>query len=161
EQSASLGAKLFVLDDGWFGTKHPRLKDNAGLGDWVPNPDRFPDGLKSFAEKVTQIEVAGSEEKLRFGLWVEPEMVNPRSVLYEEHPDLVMYAGKYPRTETRSQLVLNLALREVQDYIIDSITRILEDSKISYIKWDHNRGTHESSSPAAFHAYILGMYRVF
>lgn len=161
EQSASLGAKLFVLDDGWFGTKHPRLKDNAGLGDWVPNRDRFPDGLKPFAEKVTQIKVAGSEEKLRFGLWVEPEMVNPRSVLYEEHPEWVMHAGKYPRTEARSQLVLNLALKEVQDYIIDSMTKILEDSKISYIKWDHNRGTHESSSPAAFHAYILGMYRVF
>ena len=161
QQSASLGAKLFVLDDGWFGTKHPRLKDNAGLGDWVVNPDRFPDGMKSFAEKVTQFKVAGSDEKLRFGLWVEPEMVNPRSVLYEEHPEWVMHAGKYPRTEARSQLVLNLALREVQDHIIESMTGILEGSPISYIKWDHNRGTHESSSPAAFHAYILGMYRVF
>lgn len=160
-ETANLGAKLFIMDDGWFGVKHPRLKDNAGLGDWVPNPDRFPDGLKPFVDKVTDLKVSNSEEKLRFGLWVEPEMTNPSSELYEKHPDWVLHAGKYPRTEARQQLVLNLALPEVQDYIISSISGILESAPITYIKWDHNRGTHESPSPSNYHKYQLGMYRVF
>lgn len=161
QEAANLGVKLFVMDDGWFGAKHPRLKDNAGLGDWVPNPDRFPDGLKPFVDKVTDIKIANSGEKLRFGLWVEPEMVSPRSELYEKHPDWVLHAGGYPRTEARQQLVLNLALPEVQDYIIDSISGILQSAPVTYIKWDHNRGTHETPSPDTYHRYQLGMYRVF
>lgn len=161
QETANLGAKLMIMDDGWFGVKHPRLKDNAGLGDWVPNPDRFPDGLKPFVDKVTDLKVANSEEKLRFGLWVEPEMINASSELYEKHSDWVLHAGTYPRTEARAQLVLNLALPEVQDYVITSITNILQSAPITYIKWDHNRGTHESPSPSNYHKYQLGMYRVF
>lgn len=161
QETAKLGAKLLIMDDGWFGVKYPRLKDNAGLGDWVPNPDRFPDGLRPFVDKVTDLKVANSDEKLRFGLWVEPEMVNPRSELYEKHPDWVLHAGNYPRTEARDQLILNLALPEVQDYIIDCVAGILESAPITYIKWDHNRATHESPSPDNHHRYILGMYRVF
>ena len=161
QETAKLGAKLMIMDDGWFGVKHPRLKDNAALGDWVPNPDRFPNGLKPFVDKVTSLDVANSNEKLRFGIWVELEMVSPKSELYEKHPDWALHAGTYPRTEARSQLVLNLALPEVQDYIIARMTDILQSAPISYIKWDHNRGTHESPSPANYHQYQLGMYRVF
>ncbi|SPO03158.1 probable alpha-galactosidase C precursor [Cephalotrichum gorgonifer] len=163
QASANLGVKLFVLDDGWFGDKHPRINDKAGLGDWVVNPKRFPNSLKPVAENVCKLKVAGSTDdtRLKFGLWIEPEMVNARSELYEQHPDWILHAGDYPRSETRQQLVLNVALPEVQEFIIAAVTRILEDAPISYVKWDHNRGTHESPSPANHHAYILGIYRVF
>ena len=159
--AAGLGIKLFVLDDGWFGNKHPRIDDKAGLGDWVPNPVRFPGGLESIVNKITQLPVAGSREKLQFGIWIEPEMVSRNSELYAMHPDWVMSAGLHDRSETRSQLVLNLALPEVQGSIIASITALLETASISYVKWDHNRAIHESAAPQNYHAYILGMYKVF
>ncbi|KAB8069136.1 putative alpha-galactosidase C [Aspergillus leporis] len=161
EESAALGVKLFVMDDGWFGDKYPRTSDNAGLGDWVPNPDRFPDGLGPLVDGVTKLKAANTSTDVRFGIWVEPEMVNPNSSLYRQHPDWVLHAGQYPRTLQRNQLVLNLALPEVQDFIIDSVASILNSSAISYVKWDFNRAMHESSSPSNDHAYILGMYRVF
>ena len=159
--AAGLGIKLFVLDDGWFGNTHPRVDDKAGLGDWTVNSVRFPNGLRSAIEKVTQLSVAGSDEKMKFGIWIEPEMVSPKSELYTKHPDWVMSAGLHDRSEARNQLVLNLALPEVQSTIIDSISSLLEDATISYVKWDHNRAIHESSAPQNYHAYILGMYKVF
>ncbi|KAL4995392.1 Melibiase-domain-containing protein [Aspergillus recurvatus] len=162
EQSAALGIRLFVMDDGWFGDKYPRTSDNAGLGDWTPNPARFPDGLEPVVEEITNLTVNDtSSEKLRFGIWVEPEMVNPNSSLYREHPDWALHAGPYPRTERRNQLVLNLALPEVQDFIIDFMTDLLNSADISYIKWDNNRGMHEVPSPSTDHEYMLGLYRVF
>lgn len=168
QETADLGVNLFVLDDGWFGNKYPRVNDLAGLGDWQVNATRFPNGLKSLAEKVLQLEVSASgkrgaqvPKKLQFGLWVEPEMVNPQSVLYTEHPDWVLHAGDYPRTECRQQLILNLALPEVQDFIIAFLSNILEEVPVSFVKWDHNRGTHESPSPSNHHAYSIGIYRVF
>ncbi|KAI5468102.1 Melibiase-domain-containing protein [Mariannaea sp. PMI_226] len=161
QESASLGVKLVVLDDGWFGVKYPRVNDKAGLGDWEANPARFPNGLKPLVDQITQLQVSGSTEKLKFGLWFEPEMVNPKSALYEQHPDWIMHAGNYPRTEGRNQLVLNLALKDVQDFIIKSLSDILESAPISYVKWDNNRGIHECHSPASHHEYMLGIYRVF
>ncbi|KAL4987888.1 alpha-galactosidase C [Aspergillus falconensis] len=162
EQSAALGIRLFVMDDGWFGDKYPRTSDNAGLGDWTPNPARFPDGLEPVVEEITNLTVNDtSSEKLRFGIWVEPEMVNPNSSLYREHPDWALHAGPYPRTERRNQLVLNLALSEVQDFIINFMTNLLNSADISYIKWDNNRGMHEVPSPSTDHQYMLGLYRVF
>ncbi|KAL4929716.1 alpha-galactosidase [Aspergillus undulatus] len=165
EQSAALGISLFVMDDGWFGDEYPRLSDNAGLGDWVPNPDRFPNGLNPLIEAATNLTVnetdGNTDKKLRFGIWVEPEMVNPNSTLYHEHPDWVLHAGPYPRTLRRNQLVLNLALTEVQDFIIDFMTELLNSADISYIKWDNNRGQHETPSPSNDHAYMLGLYRVY
>ncbi|KAL6918679.1 hypothetical protein FSST1_002705 [Fusarium sambucinum] len=161
QESAKLGAKLFVLDDGWFGDKHPRLDDKAGLGDWIANPKRFPQGLGPLVDSVTKLKAAGSEENLQFGLWVEPEMVNQKSELYEQHPEWVLSAGTYARSETRQQLVLNVALPEVQEYIIDSVAKILDSAPITYVKWDNNRAMHESPTPGNQHAYMLGIYHVF
>lgn len=159
--AAGLGIKLFVLDDGWFGDSHPRNDDKAGLGDWTVNPVKFPNGLKAAINKVRQLTPAGSNEKMKFGIWIEPEMVNPKSELYTKHPDWVMSAGMHDRSEARNQLILNLALPEVQSAIIASVTSLLEDATISYVKWDHNRAIHESATPQNYHAYILGMYKVF
>ncbi|KAH6603159.1 glycoside hydrolase family 36 protein [Trichoderma cornu-damae] len=160
-ESAELGVKLFVLDDGWFGVKHPRVADNAGLGDWQANPERFPQGLPDFVSNVTGLMVADSSDRLKFGLWFEPEMVSPNSSLYREHPDWAIHAGSYPRTLTRNQLVLNVALAEVQDFIIESLSGILGNTSISYVKWDSNRGIHEAPYPGLDYAYMLGLYRVF
>lgn len=161
KSAAGLGMKLFVLDDGWFGVKHPRIDDKAGLGDWAVNPSKFPSGLKAMVDRITKLPVARSDQKLRFGIWVEPEMVSPKSELYAAHPDWVMSAGLHDRSETRNQLVLNLGLEEVQDSLIDSMTTLLKGANVSYVKWDHNRAIHESSSPQGYHEYIIGMYRVF
>ncbi|PHH64309.1 hypothetical protein CDD81_4793 [Ophiocordyceps australis] len=162
-ESASLGVKLFVLDDGWFGVKHPRVDDRSGLGDWQVNPEKFPEGLEPLVQTITALDTgdSASSSTLQFGLWFEPEMVNPNSTLYENHPDWVLHAGDYPRTETRHQLVLNVALPEVQEFIIESVSRILNGSNISYVKWDNNRGIHETPSPSTDHEYMLGLYRVF
>ncbi|KAI0896323.1 glycoside hydrolase family 36 protein [Annulohypoxylon nitens] len=160
EEAAGLGCTLFVNDDGWFGTDYPRNNDSLGLGDWTPNPAKFPDGLGPYVEQVDNITVGNSSEHMQFGLWVEPEMVNPDSDLYKAHPDWVMHAGTHNRTLQRNQLVLNLGLPEVQDYIIDIIEKILDSAPIRYIKWDNNRGMHEMPSPSANHAYMLGLYHV-
>lgn len=161
KESADLGIKLFVLDDGWFGNKYPRDSDNAGLGDWTPNPAKFPNGLTAPVNQITSLQAANTSTDLRFGIWVEPEMVNPNSSLYREHPDWAMHAGSYPRTERRNQLVLNVALPEVQDFIIDFMTKLINGANITYIKWDNNRGIHETPSPSTDHKYMLGMYHVF
>ncbi|KAJ5783135.1 Aldolase-type TIM barrel [Penicillium paradoxum] len=161
KEAAEVGAKLFVLDDGWFGKEYPRTSDTLGLGDWTPNPARFPDGLGPIVKNVTNLKAANTSTNLRFGIWVEPEMISPKSTLYKEHPDWVLHAGPYPRTEARTQLVLNLALPAVQDFIIKFMTDLLNSADITYIKWDNNRGMHELPSPATNHAYMLGMYRVF
>lgn len=164
KRGSELGVGLFVMDDGWFGVKHPRLSDNAGLGDWVVNPKRFPSGLEEFVSKITGFEVEKVDgekgESMKFGIWVEPEMVNPKSELFERHPEWVLQAEGYPLTEARNQLVLNLAMTEVQDYIIGKLTDILKSADISYVKWDNNRGMHELPNPAVPHAYMLGLYRV-
>lgn len=159
-EAEELGIELMVMDDGWFGVEYPRDNDTMGLGDWTPNPAKFPDGLRPFISDINNFTVLNSTKDLQFGIWVEPEMVNPNSTLYREHPDWVMYTGNHPRTLTRSQLVLNLGLKEVQDYIIDFMHKLLDSANIQYIKWDNNRGISEMPYPAADHDYILGLYRV-
>ncbi|KAF4958780.1 hypothetical protein FGADI_2124 [Fusarium gaditjirri] len=161
KQSADLGIKLFVMDDGWFGNKYPRVNDTAGLGDWQPDKSRFPEGLTPLVENVTDLKVANSSDGLKFGIWFEPEMVNPESDLYDKHPDWAVHSGSYPRTETRNQLVLNLALPEVQEFIIDFVSKVLRESPISYVKWDNNRGIHETPDPTLNYKYMLGLYHVF
>ena len=163
KETAQLGASLFVLDDGWFGDKHPRVNDTAGLGDWVANPARFPHGLPPLVKDVTALKVQHTDQqkKLQFGLWFEPEMVNPNSSLYRKHPEWALHAGPYPRTLTRNQLVLNLALPEVQDFVVQSVSNILSQSDITYVKWDNNRGIHEVPEPYTDYQYMIGLYSVF
>jgi alpha-galactosidase len=159
-ESEEIGVQLFVTDDGWFGVDYPRNNDSLGLGDWTPNPAKFPNGLRPFVQSVNNFTVANATTPLQFGIWVEPEMVNPESTLYKEHPDWVLHAGKHQRTLTRSQLVLNVGLPEVQDYIIGFMYRLLDSANIQYIKWDNNRAMHEMSHPSDDYKYILGLYRV-
>lgn len=161
KHTADLGVEMFVLDDGWFGNEYPRLSDNAGLGDWEPNRKRFPSGFAYLVNNITQLKVANSSDNLKFGLWFEPEMVNPNSTLYHKHPDWALHAGDYPRTLTRNQLVLNMGLQDVQDYVVDAVSKVLSSAPISYVKWDNNRGMTETPQPYADHLYMLGMYNVF
>ncbi|MBZ9639088.1 alpha-galactosidase [Streptomyces sp. PSKA30] len=128
-RAAAIGVELFVVDDGWFGT---RTSDRAGLGDWTPNPDRFPAGLKPLADDVHAL-------GMQFGIWVEPEMVNPDSELYRAHPDWVQFQPGRKRTELRNQLVLNLAREDVQDYLWEQLHGLLSSAPIDYVKWDFNR----------------------
>ncbi|MEU0060765.1 alpha-galactosidase [Streptomyces sp. NPDC006334] len=128
-RAAAVGVELFVVDDGWFGA---RTGDHAGLGDWTPNPDRFPKGLKPLAEYVHAL-------GMQFGIWVEPEMVNPDSDLYRAHPDWVQFQPGRKRTELRNQLVLNLAREDVQEYLWQRLHTLLSSAPIDYVKWDFNR----------------------
>jgi alpha-galactosidase len=127
-----LGVELFLLDDGWFGNKYPRINDRAGLGDWQPNRTRLPDGLGPLAGEAKK---AG----LDFGIWLEPEMVNPKSELFDAHPD---WAIRQPRRELelqRNQLTLDLTRPEVQRFEWSIIQQVLSIPGISYAKWDCNR----------------------
>ncbi|MEU9326744.1 alpha-galactosidase [Streptomyces canus] len=128
-RAAAMGVELFVVDDGWFGA---RTSDRAGLGDWAPNPDRFPNGLKPLGEYVHGL-------GMQFGIWVEPEMINPDSELYRAHPDWVQYQTGRKRTEFRNQLVLNLAREDVQEYLWGQLDTLLSSAPIDYVKWDFNR----------------------
>ncbi|MFD3373613.1 MULTISPECIES: alpha-galactosidase [unclassified Streptomyces] len=128
-RAAEMGVELFVVDDGWFGA---RTSDRAGLGDWTPNPDRFPAGLKPLADEVHAL-------GMQFGIWVEPEMVNPDSELYRAHPDWVQFQPGRKRTELRNQLVLNLAREDVQEYLWEQLDTLLSSAPIDYVKWDFNR----------------------
>jgi alpha-galactosidase len=127
-----LGVELFLLDDGWFGNKYPRVSDNAGLGDWQPNHKRFPNGMAPLAALAVQ-------DGLRFGIWMEPEMVNPNSELFHEHPNWIIAQPKRPLELQRNQLVLDLTRPAVQKFEWDSISNILSVPDITYAKWDCNR----------------------
>jgi alpha-galactosidase len=140
DRASGIGGELFLLDDGWFGDAHPRDDDTTGLGDWVVDRRKLPDGLQPVIDHTL---AAG----LRFGLWVEPEMVNPRSALYEAHPDWVIAEPGRDRREERQQLVLDLCRPEVRAFVVDTIDRILSDhSGITYLKWDANRDITEPGS---------------
>jgi alpha-galactosidase len=136
-RAASLGVELFVMDDGWFGA---RSSDRAGLGDWVPNPGRFPAGLRPLAAEVRRL-------GMRFGLWVEPEMVNPDSDLYRAHPDWVLHMANRDRTEMRHQLVLNLARPDTAEWTHAWLDRLVAEHDIDFLKWDANRAFTEAGWP--------------
>jgi alpha-galactosidase len=133
EKAAALGVDRFVMDDGWFGE---RKDDHAGLGDWYVNQEKFPHGLKPLIDKVHSL-------GMDFGLWVEPEMVNPDSDLYRKHPDWVLNFPGRPRTERRNQLVLNLARSDVRDYVLGFLDKLLNENDIAFFKWDYNRNWSE------------------
>ena len=159
ETGRDQGVELFVLDDGWFGA---RRSDTAGLGDWVPNTDLLPNGIRGLAEKI---EALG----LKFGLWFEPEMVNKDSDLYRAHPDWAIQTPGRAMTHGRNQFVLDYSRKEVVDFIYESMAKLLRECKISYIKWDMNRCITEAFSAALpadqqgelFHRYILGVYDLY
>lgn len=137
--AAELGVELFVMDDGWFGE---RRNDTAGLGDWTPNPERFPDGLDPLIAEVHR-------HGMRFGLWVEPEMVNPDSDLYRRHPDWVLHLPNRRRTTLRNQLVLNFARPDVATWAHGWLDRLVTDHAIDFLKWDMNRAFTEAGWPEA------------
>ena len=128
-RAAEIGVERFVLDDGWFGG---RRNDQAGLGDWTVSRDVYPDGLGPLVEHVTGL-------GMEFGLWFEPEMVNPDSDLYRAHPDWVLGLEGVEQVPFRSQLALDISRPEVADYLFNAIDAILRDHDIRYIKWDMNR----------------------
>jgi len=133
EKAAALGVDRFVMDDGWFGQ---RKTDHAGLGDWYVNQEKFPHGLKPLIDKVHSL-------GMDFGLWVEPEMVNPDSDLYRAHPDWVLNFPGRPRSEQRTQLVLNLARPDVRAYVLGFLDKLLNENDIAFLKWDYNRNWSE------------------
>ncbi|MEU1786490.1 alpha-galactosidase [Streptomyces sparsogenes] len=136
-RAAEMGVELFVVDDGWFGA---RTDDRAGLGDWTPNPDRFPGGLKPLADEVHAL-------GMQFGIWVEPEMVNADSDLYRAHPDWVQHHPGRTRTEFRNQLVLNLGRPEVREHLYERLDALLSGAPIDYVKWDFNRSFSDAGWP--------------
>jgi alpha-galactosidase len=145
-RAARVGAERFVLDDGWF---RGRRDDTAGLGDWEVDPDVWPNGLEPLAELVTSL-------GMQFGLWFEPEMINPNSNLYREHPDWVLGEARQHHLTGRHQLVLDLSRREVREHLFTSIDRLLARLPISHVKWDHNR---DLVAPGA-HQQTLGTYEL-
>lgn len=155
-QARTLGVELFVVDDGWFGTRND---DHQGLGDYSVNRKKLPRGLKQLSRKIRNL-------GMDFGLWFEPEMVNEDSDLFREHPEFaVTTPGKRP-TRGRNQLVLDLCNPEVRNYIVSSLSRILDEAEVSYVKWDMNRHISDAYSSLLdnqgefFHRYILGLYDI-
>ena len=131
---ASLGGELFVMDDGWFGDKYPRDRDNSSLGDWMVNKKKLPQGIKGLTE-------AAKKHGIKFGIWIEPEMVNTESELYEKHPEWVLSQSNRPLSKGRggTQVVLDLCNPAVQDYVFSITDNLLtENPEIAYIKWDCN-----------------------
>ena len=159
EKARECGVELFVLDDGWFGK---RCGEQAGLGDWVANPDRLKNGITGLAQRIEDL-------GMKFGLWFEPEMVNKDSDLYREHPDWIIQAPGRRNSHGRYQYVLDFSRKEVVDRIYEMMDQILSEAKVSYIKWDMNRSITECYSAAlpadrqgeVYHRYILGVYDLY
>ena len=141
KEAKHLGVDMFLLDDGWFGNKYPRKNDHAGLGDWEVTHDKLPGGIKALTD-------AAKEAGVKFGIWIEPEMVNPKSELFEKHPD---WAIHYPNRDMyfyRNQLVLDLSNPKVQDYVYSVVDNILkENPEVAYFKWDCNSPITNIYSP--------------
>lgn len=143
------GIELFVLDDGWFGSRND---DFQGLGDWFVNKSKLPSGIDGLSQKINDI-------GLKFGIWIEPEMVNPNSDLFRAHPDWVIHVPNRQPTLSRNQLILDLTRKEVRDYIVDSISSILSQG-VSYVKWDMNRPMTDMPRPGYNYEYTLGYYDI-
>ena len=163
KDASEMGFELFLLDDGWFGTKHPRNSDNAGLGDWQVNKNKLPNGLGYLVEEADR-------NGIKFGIWLEPEMVNPASELYEKHPDWVITQPNRPLDLSRNQLILDLSNPKVQDFVYSVVDNTMtENPGIAYIKWDCNRFVTNSGSfylPAEKQShlwieYVRGLLSIF
>lgn len=143
------GIELFVLDDGWFGSRND---DFQGLGDWFVNKSKLPSGIDGLSQKINDV-------GLKFGIWIEPEMVNPNSDLFRAHPDWVIHVPNRQPTLSRNQLILDLTRKEVRDYIVKSISNILSQG-VSYVKWDMNRPMTDMPRPGYNYEYTLGYYDI-
>jgi alpha-galactosidase len=155
--AAQLGVETFVVDDGWF---VGRGDDHGGLGDWTPDPAKFPNGLASFVDAVRAL-------GLTFGLWAEPEMVNPRSALYAEHPEWVYRVNGRPMTTIRNQLLLDLGRADVAEFVHRTLDGLLSQYDIGYLKWDFNRPRTEPGRPGVPRdrldldgAHVANLYRI-
>ncbi len=159
EKAADMGIELFVIDDGWFATRDDIY---SGLGDWYPSPKKFPNGLDPLINKVKSL-------GMMFGIWVEPEMVNPDSELYRAHPDWVINFPTRHREVSREQLILNLAREDVYNFVIDFLDDLLSNHSIDYLKWDMNRWFSQVGWPEMpndrqqelWVRYVQNFYRVF
>lgn len=146
-KAKNLGCELFVLDDGWFGSRND---DRAGLGDYTVNTKKLPGGITGLARKIKEL-------GMEFGLWFEPESVNEDSDLFRAHPDWAL-TDEFAPVYGRNQLLLDLTKSEVRDYIVENVSNILDGADISYVKWDMNR--HSIGLGSKAHDYILGLYEV-
>jgi len=161
KNTKKLGVDMFLLDDGWFGNKYPRNGDHAGLGDWQENRQKLPNGISSIGREAVN-------EGVKFGIWIEPEMVNPKSELYSRHPDWVVKQADREEYYFRNQLVLDLANPAVQDFVyhvVDSL--FIRDPQLAYIKWDCNAVIYNAYSAYLKHDqsqfyvdYVQGLYSV-
>lgn len=155
-ESKELGIELMVLDDGWFGKRN---NDRTSLGDWMPNPQKLPGGVAGLAEQIDQM-------GMQFGIWVEPEMISPDSDLFRMHPEWRLHVPGRAGHQSRNQYVLDLSRREICDWLVDTVSSVLESGKVSYVKWDMNRQLSEVGSAAfpadrqgeIYHRYVLGLY---
>lgn len=152
EKAADVGAERFVLDDGWFGG---RRHENAGLGDWWVSKDVYPEGLHRLVSRVHEL-------GMEFGLWFEPEMVNPDSDLFRAHPDWVLKADGVETIPFRNQYTLDLTRQEVSDYLYEKITAVVSEYDVAYIKWDMNRDTNHpgSSGRGVMHRQTHAVYQL-
>lgn len=156
DEAKALGIELFVLDDGWFGA---RENDLTSLGDWYENEGKLASGLRGFAEKVHQ-------KGLKFGLWLEPEMISEVSELYRQHPEWALKVPERSPALSRSQFVLDFSREDVRKHIFDQLALLFNEVPIDYIKWDMNRNMtdvyslllHPTQQGEVFHRYILGLY---
>ena len=148
KKAKKLGCELFVLDDGWFGARND---DHAGLGDYTVNRTKLPNGLEGLSQKIHAL-------GLDFGLWFEPEAINEDSDLYRAHPDWVLRMPGVRTLQGRFEYLLDLTNPDVRDYIVTSVTNILDSTEINYVKWDMNR--HSNALGAKAYSYVLGLYDV-
>ncbi|MCD2422589.1 alpha-galactosidase [Niabella pedocola] len=143
DEARNLGVDLFLLDDGWFGNKYPRNDDKAGLGDWQPDKSKLPNGIAKLVKEA-------GERNIKFGIWLEPEMVNPKSELYEKHPDWILKLPNRAESYGRNQLVLDLTNPAVQDFVFGIVDQLMtQNPGVAFIKWDCNR-----SMTNAYSAYL-------
>ena len=158
KKAKEVGIELFVMDDGWFGH---RDDDRSSLGDWYENKKKLPGGVKGISDKIHAL-------GLKFGIWVEPEMISEDSDLYREHPDWAMKIPDRPHSPGRNQMILDLANPEVCTYITDVLSKLFAEGNIDYVKWDMNRTMSDVYSPylpasrqgECAHRYIMGLYGI-
>lgn len=160
EDTKKLGVDLFLLDDGWFANKYPRNDDHAGLGDWQENKKKLPNGIATLIKESAQ-------NNVKFGIWIEPEMVNPKSELYEKHPDWVVREPKREEYYFRNQLVLDLTNPKVQDFVYNVVDSLfIKNPGLAYIKWDCNAVIYNAHSAYLknqnhfYIEYVKGLYRI-